>query len=146
MKTMHKTFLIASLMLATQNAFAQGGDPMREIQEIAESVDEQLKEIDRLLLESGKQDQARLEPKQKLVEAIVRSLTGEVGLDRLFEKLNEMKNQGGGGGGQSDQEPQDGQQQGQQRPQQGQQGNRRENQTHPQRVPQHEPVYVPRVY
>ncbi len=106
---------------------AQGRDPMHEIQEIARSVDEQLQEIDRLLLESGKQSQARTRPKELLEQASEHSATVETGIEKLIEKLTEMKNQGGEGS--SDGEPQPQQGQGQQPKPQGQPQNRRENQT-----------------
>ena len=122
--------LAASLAFATF-APAQNGDPMREIQEIARRVDEQLREIDRLLLESGKKNQERSKPKEMLQQARERSQAVEEGIDQLIEKLQQMKQQSSS----SSQEPQDGEpgqdgQQGQQ-PQSGQQrqGNRRENQT-----------------
>ena len=54
------TLLLAlALPLAPLQAQFGGGNPTEEIKEIAEAVDKQLKEIDRLLLESGKQGQAR---------------------------------------------------------------------------------------
>ena len=120
------------LMLVSggRQAIAQG-DPMREIQEIAEAVEEQLQEIDRLLLESGKNGQSRDKPKELLEQAKERGTTVQDGIDKLIEKLNEMKNGGGGGSGgesQSDQQ-QSGQQQGEQQQNQGQQGARRENET-----------------
>ena len=111
---------------------AQQPDPAREIQEIARTVDEQLKEIDRLLLESSKKNQARSEPKGKLQQAHEHSRTVEDGINRLIEKLNEMKNQSGGGGGESNDSQQGQQDQQQQQQNGGQQqsgGQRRENQT-----------------
>lgn len=121
---------------------AQGQDPMREIQEIARAVDEQLQEIDRLLLESGKKNQARQKPKEMLQQARERGDAVEGGLEKLIEKLNEMKNQSGNQPS-PQQQPQDEQGEqdpsGQQRPkpQQGQR-NRRENQT-PDLVPRQQP-------
>ncbi len=113
---------------------AQQRDPMQEIQEIARSIDEQMQEIDRLLLESGKKNQARTLPKELLLKARESSKTVEGGIDQLIEKLNQMKQQGGGGGGGSSQsqdqqqQPQD-QQSESQRPDQGKgQRTRRENQ------------------
>ncbi|MBL8730729.1 MAG: hypothetical protein JNM25_20085 [Planctomycetes bacterium] len=121
--------LWAALSLgATVTLPAQGRDPMHEIQEIARSVDEQLQEIDRLLLESGKQSQARSRPKELLEQASERSTTVEDGIEKLIQKLTEMKNQGGEGSP-SDGEPQPGQGQGQQPQPQGSPQNRRENQT-----------------
>lgn len=112
-------------------AVAQGGDPQQEIQELARRIDEQLKEIDRLLLESGKKNQARQKPKEMLQQSVEKSRAVEAGIDELIEKLNEQKNQSGGGGeSQDQQQQQQDQQQGQ--PQQGgQQGKsqRRDSQT-----------------
>lgn len=121
---------------------AQDPEAMREIQEIARRVDEQLQEIDRLLLESGKKGQARSKPKDLLQQARQRSESVEGGIDELIDKLNQMKNQSGGGSGQPDEDQQSQGQQGQQQQRQqqqqqqgqqsqGQQGqqNRRENQT-----------------
>ena len=111
---------------------AQGQDPGKEIKELARRIDEQLHEIDRLLLESGKKDQARTEPQQKLREAIVRSTSVDEYMDALIEKLLEMKNQSGGGSGQDQQQQQqqqqDQQQDGQQPQQSPRNGPRRENQ------------------
>lgn len=134
---MHKlpfAFPLCLVALLAAPLVAQQPDPAREIQEIARTVDEQLKEIDRLLLESSKKSQARSEPKSKLQEAHEHSRTVEQGLDRLIEKLNEMKNQGGGssGGSEDEQQGQQGQQGQQQKPSGGQPqsgGQRRENQT-----------------
>lgn len=108
-----------------------GGNPMEEIKEIADAVDKQLKEIDRLLLESGKKGQARKTPKEMLEQASEGSKIAEDGIDKLIEKLSEMSQQSSSSSSSSEQESQQ-QQQGQQRPnqqQQGQQQNRRENQT-----------------
>ena len=122
--------LWAALSLgATVTLPAQGRDPMHEIQEIARSVDEQLQEIDRLLLESSKKSQARSKPQELLQKAKERSETVEGGIDQLIEKLAEMKNQGGSSSESQDQQkPQDGQGQPRREPGQGQQQNRRENQ------------------
>lgn len=112
-----------------QLPLAAQGDPMHEIQEIARSVDEQLQEIDRLLLESGRKNQARSLPKEMLQKAHEQSEGVEGGIDQLIEKLTQMKNQSGSSssqGEQQQQQPKDGQPQ--PRPGQGQQ-NRRENQT-----------------
>lgn len=130
--TIRTVLALSALLAGAPTLAAQGQDPMREIQEIARAVDEQLQEIDRLLLESGRRNQARQKPAQLLQQARERSEAVEGGIDRLIEKLNEMKQQSSS----SSSEPQDQQQQqqdqqqqgGQPRPQQGQQ-NRRENQT-----------------
>ena len=122
--------LLAALLAAA--APAQGGDPTREIQEIARRVDEQLQEIDRLLLESGKKGQERSKPKELLQQARERSEAAEEGIDKLIEKLQQMKSQSSSQSGQEG-EQSSGQQQQQQQSQSGQQpqgqGNRRENQT-----------------
>lgn len=130
------TFFALCLLLPLGDAVAQmGGDPAREIQEIAEAVDAQLKEIDRLLLESGKKAQERARPKELLKDVIERNRTVDDGLQKLIEKLEEMKNQSSSSssssGSQGEQQGQGQQSQGQQgQPQGGQnkpQGNRREN-------------------
>ena len=121
----------AMLVLAGAAALpAQGGDPMREIQEIARQVDEQLQEIDRLLLESGRRDQQRQRPKELLQQARERSVDVEKGIDKLIEELTKLKQQQQQQSSSSSQDQQDQQQQSQdeQRQRQGQR-NRRENQT-----------------
>jgi hypothetical protein len=133
------TFGCLALLLPLANVQAQmgGGDPAEEIKEIARAIDKQLKEIDKLLLQSGRKGQTRKKPMELLKQAAESSLTVQDGIEKLIEKLNEMKQQGGGGGQPSEQ-PQDDQQgsqseqqqSGQQSGQQSQ-GNqqRRENQT-----------------
>lgn len=127
----HNRFLPILLAVLAPLAALRAQDPeaVREIQEIARRVDEQLQEIDRLLLESGKKGQARSKPKDLLQQAKQRSESVEGGIDELIDKLNQMKNQSGSGQPDEDQQSQG--QQGQQRQQQQQQGqqNRRENQT-----------------
>lgn len=137
-------FVFALFAAAAAPVLRAQGDPMREIQEIARSVDEQLREIDRLLLESGKQNQARSRPKEMLEQASERGAAAEQGIDELIEKLTQMKNQcSGGSSSDSDgqQQPSQGQGQGQQQPQ-GQPQNRRENQT-PEFVQQPQPGQDP---
>ncbi|HZN41488.1 MAG TPA: hypothetical protein VFD82_21965 [Planctomycetota bacterium] len=120
--------LVSVPLVVTTMLPAQGQDPREEIKEIARSIDEQLQEIDKLLLESSKKNQARATPKDLLQKAHERSTTAESGIDQLIEKLNEMKQRGQGSSQGEPQEPQD-QPQGQPRDQQGQgQQNRRENQ------------------
>jgi hypothetical protein len=114
-------FLLAGVLLPCQSTAAQGGDPQQEIQELARRIDEQLKEIDRLLLESGKKNQPRQKPKEMLQQSVERSRQVETGIDELIDKLNEMKNQGGGGESQDQQQQQQQDQQQQQKPG-GQQG------------------------
>jgi hypothetical protein len=130
MRSLPKLFWTLLPALVGSALPAQGRDPMHEIQEIARSIDEQLQEIDRLLLESGKQNQSRSRPRQLLEQASERGGTVEGGIDQLIEKLTEMKNQSSSSSSSSEQpqqQPQPGQGQGQ--PQQGQSQNRRENQT-----------------
>ena len=131
------TFGCLALLLPLANVQAQmgGGDPAEEIKEIARAIDEQLKEIDKLLLQSGRKGQTRKKPMELLKQAAESSLTVQDGIEKLIEKLNEMKQQGSG---QPSEKPQDDQQGSQSEQQQsgqpgGQQsqGNqqRRENQT-----------------
>lgn len=135
------TFGCLALLLPLANLHAQmgGGDPTEEIKEIARAIDEQLKEIDKLLLESGRKGQTRKKPKELLQQAAEGSLTVQDGIEKLIEKLNEMK-QKGSGQGQPSQKPEDSQKgsQGEQQQQQngeqkGQQSQgsqqRRENET-----------------
>lgn len=129
--------LLLALLLA-RPGLAQDPDLAREIQEIAARVAGQLEEIDRLLLEAARRNQARSAPKQALQQTIERGRAVEQGIDELIDKLQQMKNQGGGGQPQDsqDQQQQDQQnQQGQQDRQQRGRQNRRENQT-PDIVPQ----------
>lgn len=129
--------LLGCVGLAAAPLRAQAGDPRREIQEIARLVDEQLQEIDRLLLESSRKSQARAAGKDLLARARERSQVAEDGIDKLIDKLQQMKNQGGGGSSSdSQQQDQSQDQQGDrdQQSRQNQQGrqqpqNRRENQT-----------------
>ncbi|MCB9879659.1 MAG: hypothetical protein H6835_18855 [Planctomycetes bacterium] len=114
---------------------AQGGDPTEEIKELARQIDEQLQEIDRLLLESARSNQTPKAPREMLKEAAEKSITVQDGIDKLIEKLNEMKDQSGGSSSEDSQQQQQGQQQqqqqdGQSQPQNGgRPGQRRENQT-----------------
>jgi hypothetical protein len=112
---------------------AQFDDPMREIQEIAREVEEQMREIDRLLLESSQKNQARSKPKELLQRVGERSQQVEGGIDRLIEKLTEMKNQSSSSSSsdseqqqQQQQQKQQGSSSGQSQPQNGEQ-TRREN-------------------
>ncbi|MFK7741604.1 MAG: hypothetical protein AB8H80_14895 [Planctomycetota bacterium] len=126
------------MLVPTTSLSAQigGDDPKKEIQEIAEAIDKQLKEIDRLLLESGKKGQSRAKPKEMLEQAAEGTKVVEDGIDKLIEKLEDMKNQSSssssssssdqqskGQGQDSQSQPQSGQQQGSSDKQ------RRENQT-----------------
>ena len=130
----HLLFLTLALALPASQLSAQfgGGNPMEEIKEIADAVDKQLKEIDRLLLESGKKGQARSGPKEMLEQAAESSRIAEDGIDKLIEKLSEMSQQSSSSSSSSSSSQQQDQQQQQQQQsgqQQGQQQNRRENQT-----------------
>ena len=88
MNKLTMTFFAMGLLLPFGDAAAQmGGDPTREIREIADAVDAQLKEIDRLLLESGKKAQERARPKQLLDDVVERNKTVDDGLEKLIEKL-----------------------------------------------------------
>ncbi len=130
--TIRHLFPFGTAMLLAAALLPGQGDPAHEIQELARAVEQQLQEIDRLLLESGKKNRARQEPKELLQQARERSEAVEGGIDELIDKLNEMKNQSGGSGQPDDQQqPQDEQQQSDARQQQRNQGqrNRRENDT-----------------
>lgn len=127
----------AVLITALGTLPAQGRDPIEEIQEIARRVEEQLREIDKLLLESGQKSQTRTQQHETLKRASERSEAVDGGIEELIEKLTEMKNQRGSGQPQDQQDQKD-QQQGQSQPQGGDPRNgqpqgapqaRRENQT-----------------
>ncbi|MCA8973350.1 MAG: hypothetical protein KDC98_01445, partial [Planctomycetes bacterium] len=90
---------------------AQGGDTMKEIQEIARRVDEQLKQVDKLLLESSAKKQDRATPKELLERSMEHNTEATKGIEDLIEKLTELKNKGGGGGQSQDQQQQQQQQQ-----------------------------------
>tara|TARA_R110002072_G_scaffold228234_12_gene385387 strand:- start:21250 stop:22029 length:780 start_codon:yes stop_codon:yes gene_type:complete len=140
--TKHITFwCLAALMPVSQlSAQMGGGDPSKEIKEIAAAIDRQLKEIDDLLRESGRSGQKRNKPKELLEKAAESSDTVQDGIEKLIEKLNDMKNQGGQGQPSDDQKsqsnkPQDGQpQQGQ--PQQGSGDQQRRENENPEFVQQ----------
>lgn len=130
----HFVPLLLAASLALPALRAQGGDLVKEIQDIATRIDEQLQEIDRLLLESGKKAQPRSKPREMLQQSQERSRDVEAGIDELIQKLTEMKNSGGGGGqSQSSEQQQQQQDQQDEKNQQKQQGKgqqtRRENQT-----------------
>lgn len=126
---------VPAVLLALCTALpAQVQDPKQEIQEIARQVDEQLKEIDKLLLESGQKSQTRTKQKELLNKAAERADAVDGGLEDLIKKLHEMKNKSSSSGQPEDGEPSQGQGQGnQQQPSEGQQQGqgqaRRENQT-----------------
>lgn len=133
---MHSFLIVALAAVAAPTASLRaqfGGDPQREIQEIAESIDKQLKEIDRLLLESGKAGQSRAKPREMLEQAAEGTRIVEHGLDKLIEKLQDMSNQSSNS--RSSGQQSSGQQSQSEPSQSGQgqmgrsDGNRRENQT-----------------
>ena len=95
----HSLLLSAALLAWASPAAAQAGqDPMREIQEMAERIEQELAEIDRMLLESSKPSaESTKKPTEALRESGERSELVEQSLDELIEKLTQMKNQGGDG-------------------------------------------------
>jgi hypothetical protein len=112
-------------------------DPVREIREIVQRIDEQMREIDSWLLQSarkggtGRKGRELLDKGQQKSEKVVEDI------DALIEKLESMRQQSRNRSQsqqeqdqqQQDQQQQDQQQQGQpQQGQRGQRGNRRENQ------------------
>lgn len=116
---------------------AQGQPSPEEIASIARRVAEQMQEIDRMLLESGKKDAQRSRPKELLQQATERSKDVELGIDELIQKLQQMKDRQNSQSSsesqdqqqQNQQEQQDQQQQQQQQRGNQQQQNRRENRT-----------------
>jgi hypothetical protein len=134
MNPFHVPVLALAAWLTAPACPAQQQDPMHEIQEIARRIDEQMQEIDRLLLESGKKNQSRARPKELLDQAHTSSKSAEDGIDTLIDLLNKMKGQSSSSSSQSQQQQdqqqdeQDQQSQGQKQHQQGQR-NRRENKT-----------------
>jgi Skp family chaperone for outer membrane proteins len=138
MNPIHRLFPLCAALLAVAALPAQGQDPTQEIQEIARRVDEQLREIDRLLLESSKPAGAEARPKELLRKTQEHSQGVEQGIDELIRKLNEMKNQSRSSQDQQQdqqQRSQDQQRNGQQRPQQGRPQNRQDG-TNPEFAPQ----------
>ena len=126
--------MVAFLAMLGAPGLRAQGDPTQEILELARQVDEQLREVDRLLLESSNRNQQTAAPKDLLERSMEHNAAATDGIERLIEKLTEMKNSGGGGQSQQQQDQQQQQQQqqqqdGQQQQQQqgGQQQNRREN-------------------
>ena len=136
--TFKTTWIALALALPTVRLAAQG-DPAREIQQIAEAIERQLTEIDRLLQESSKAGAERSRPKELLDQAIEQHKSATDGIEKLIEKLNEMKNQSSNsqsqGQNQGQQQSRPDQQQGQ--PQGQGSSPRRENQN-PDFVPQPE--------
>ncbi len=137
------TFGCLALLLPLANVQAQmgGGDPAEEIKEIARAIDEQLKEIDKLLLQSGRKGQTRKKPMELLKQASEGSLTVQDGIEKLIEKLNEMKQQSGGDGQPSD-KPQDDQQGSQSEQQQSGQQSGQQSQGNQQRRENQAPDFV----
>ena len=93
--------LLAALSLALPASMfasplhAQDPDAARAIQELARKIDEQMKEIDRLLLETSKQKggEAKAPPKESLSRTREQSQIVEKSIDELIQKLNQMKQQ-----------------------------------------------------
>jgi ribosome-associated translation inhibitor RaiA len=133
------SFVIAA---AAPHASAQI-DPGEAVRKIAETIEKEMSEIDRLLRESSRSGGANAEASAKIRELIdgTRQSQSKVvqGIDDLVEELEKMAQQNQSQQQQQQQQQdqqqqgqqgqQGQQQQGQQGQQQGQQGNRRENQT-----------------
>jgi hypothetical protein len=133
-----------ALLMLTPSATAQV-DPSDAVRKIAETIEKEMSEIDRLLRESSRAGGANAEASSRIRELIdgTRQSQGKVvqGIDDLIGELEKMAQQSQSQSQQSSQPPQDQQQSGQQgqqgqqgQEQQGQQrpggqGNRRENQT-----------------
>ncbi|MGA0868533.1 MAG: hypothetical protein ACO4CT_03315 [Planctomycetota bacterium] len=139
---------LAGLVFVTVTPSANAQiDPGEAVRKIAETIEKEMSEIDRLLRESSRAGGSRTEAGSKIRELIdgTRQSQGKVvqGIDDLIEELEKMAQQSQSQSQSqqppSDQDPQQQQsgqqgqqgqqQQGQQSPQQGQPGNRRENQT-----------------
>ena len=112
--------LAALLPVSQLSAQMGGGDPSKEIKEIATAIDRQLKEIDDLLRESGRKGQKRNKPKELLEKAAEGSDTVQDGIEKLIEKLNDMKNQSSQSQPSQDESQDQQDQQGQQQSQDGQ--------------------------
>jgi TolA-binding protein len=114
-------FRITFLLALTALAAPAQNDPRQELQAIAERVQQQLAEIDRLLLESSNQHEARATPRELLARSVQRSAEVQQGIEELIAKLNELKNQSESSSERPDDQPQpdDQQQQQQQQQQQG---------------------------
>ncbi|MCR9246783.1 MAG: hypothetical protein NXI31_17250 [bacterium] len=67
------------------------GDTEQQIQEIAREVAEQLEAVDKMLLESSRNRAARKTSSQKLEQSMDVNRTATEGVDRLIEKLHELK-------------------------------------------------------
>jgi hypothetical protein len=139
---------LAGLVFVTVTPSANAQiDPGEAVRKIAETIEKEMSEIDRLLRESSRAGGSRTEAGSKIRELIdgTRQSQGKVvqGIDDLIEELEKMAQQSQSQSQSqqppSDQDPQQQQsgqqgqqgqqQQGQQSPQQGQPGNRRESQT-----------------
>ena len=105
-------------------------DPRDEIRRIVEQVNEELREIDRLLQETAKRPAdgagAGGSPVKRLEESATRSGKVVEGIDELLKKLEEMRQQNQQQGGEGD--PQERQQDEQQQQQQQRNRQRQENQ------------------
>ena len=94
--------LLAALSLALPAStfasplHAQDPDAARAIQELARKIDEQMKEIDRLLLETSKQKggEAKAPPKESLSRTREQSQIVEKSIDELIQKLKKKDHRG----------------------------------------------------
>ena len=135
--------LLAALSLALPAStfasplHAQDPDAARAIQELARKIDEQMKEIDRLLLETSKQKggEAKAPPKESLSRTREQSQIVEKSIDELIQKLNQMKQQSSSSSSSDSQDQQKSQQQQQQEQQQQQQQNQQQQGNHRNRPP-----------
>ena len=143
MNSNHTSRLTPALLFAVFAFFMQaitapalsaqlGADPTETVRLLTEKIGEQMKEIDRLLLETGREASGNANAKERLDNSKESSRQAVDAIDQLIEELDKMANQqGGGGGGASDKPsgspPPKGS--GQDRPQNGQQGARQENET-----------------
>lgn len=91
------TLLFCPARLTAQDASTAPttSDTMRQIQEIAREVTEQLEDVDRMLLESSASQSGRTTSKDKLARSMDGSKAAVDGIDRLIEKLHELKDQCG---------------------------------------------------
>jgi hypothetical protein len=145
-KPTHITLWCLAALLPVSQLSAQmgGGDPSKEIKEIATAIDRQLKEIDDLLRESGRKGQKRNKPKELLEKAAEGSDTVQDGIEKLIEKLNDMKNQSSQSQPSQDESQDQQDQQGQQQSQdsQSQQGEQQQGQNGQQRRENDNPNFV----
>ena len=74
---------------------AGAGDTAREIREIAKEVAEKLEAVDRMLLESSRTQGVRTGSTDRLARSLEGNRTAGEGIDRLIDKLHELKEQCG---------------------------------------------------